>query len=426
MAPFLNVSIALIVFMGLVSGGMLALVLMTTRRHLVTFSVILGLALLLSVMGMFAAVTVINNLAQGLANALVLLILSFALGYTLTTFSVLSYSSKRWTPRSGRGQGAFTAVIQLAPGEPPEYGVESASRRLALADDPQDVPPVLLRPFYLRDLRNKYARIGSSPYREYHSELARKVQSRLDSSHKVYQAFYSDSPEQARVTAQAIEEGATRLVLVHVRVSNPPDPVMSGELMSGLNPASHGVPLVEAGPLWDSELLPQIYVRRVLEAVPQVAESPDEVGLLLVGRGHVQSPDGRQSSDTRHEQEVSFQDKVRQALLKVGFDERRVSTGWLRWSAPSAADALGDLVRAGCKTVLWMPSVFPADGVITLVDIPAQLNPVARAAGVKLSSLGAWNGDDLAAEEIAARVRAVGGQELRITNYELRVAGGQG
>jgi protoheme ferro-lyase len=402
---YLNVSIALIVFMGLVSGGMLALVLMTTRRYQVSFSIILGLALLLAVGGVFASVSVIENLAQGLTNAIVLLILSFALGYTLTTFSVLSYSNKRIEPFSKPEGGDLTAVIALAPGEPPEYGVESASRRLALADDPQDAPPVLLRPFYLRDLRSKYAHVGPSPYRESYNELVRKVQSRLDSSHRVYVAYYSDKPGLAETAAGAIEEGAQRIVVVHVRVTDPPDPVMSGHLLQGLRPESHDVELVEVGPLWDSDLLPQIYVRRVLEAVPQVEADPQDVGLLLVGRGHV-AGEPEQSSSIRYRQEFGFQQKVRQALIKMGFDETRVTIGWLRSHEPSVPEAFLSLVSAGCKTVVWMPSSFPADGVNTLYDIPAQLDPLAKTHGIRLAPLGAWNADDLAAEEIAARVRA--------------------
>jgi protoheme ferro-lyase len=59
--------------------------------------------------------------------------------------------------------------------------------------------------------------------------------------------------------------------------------------------------------------------------------------------------------------------------------------------------------------VLWMPSTFSADGINTLYDIPAQLDPVARRHGIKLASLGAWNADQLTAEDIAARVRVVSG-----------------
>ena len=42
-----------------------------------------------------------------------------------------------------------------------------------------------------------------------------------------------------------------------------------------------------------------------------------------------------------------------------------------------------------------------------MFDVPALLEPLAREKGVSLSPLGAWNADDLAAEDIATRVRAV-------------------
>src|SRR5207253_2721164 len=140
----LGISIALIVFMGLVSGGMFTLALMTTRKHQFNFSLILALSGLLALAGVFAAVADFDKIHEGLANALVILVLSFALGYPLPTFSVLSYSIRnKAISADNSGRDWRNAVILLAPGEPPEYEVKNASRRLALADDPQDAPPVL-------------------------------------------------------------------------------------------------------------------------------------------------------------------------------------------------------------------------------------------------------------------------------------------
>ncbi len=411
MNQYLGVSIALIVFMGLVSGGMLTLVLMTTRKYQASFSLILALAGLLALAGVFASVADIDQIHEGLANALVILILSFALGYTLTTFSVLSYSHRLKHPTAAASpRNENTAVILLAPGEPPQYDVKSASKRLAFADDPQDVPPVLLRPFLLRDLRSKYAAIGRSPYKDYHMKLAQKVQSRLDNTHRVYPAFYSDEPTLAEAVAEAVAGGTRRVIIAHTRVSIPPDPIKSGELIEGLGLEKQGVSMVEVGPLWDAELLPQLYVRRVLETVPQLEIGPESIGLLLIGRGH-STPDGadaRAPLSSRQEQEEHFQKRVRQALLKVGFSESRVAYAWLRDQKPSIVEAFNALMGSGCKAILWMPCTFPADGISTLYDIAALLDPIARKHGIRSASLGAWNADDLAAEEIATRVRAAG------------------
>jgi protoheme ferro-lyase len=399
---YLNVSIALIVFMALASGGMLTLVLMAPRRQQTSFTIMLALALLIAVLGVYISVTTSPNRVAGLTNAVVLLVLSFALGYTLTTFSVLSSSKRRRAPAIPETKGNHTAVILYAPGEPPEYDVRSAARRFELADDAQDIPPILLRPFYMRDLRTKYSALGISPYRDFYLQLAEKVQSRLDTSHRVEVAFYSDQPSLASVVSRAMEEGAKRIVITHLRASDPPDPVRAGDLFEGLNPESKGVKVVHVGPLTHPTLLPQIYVRRVLESVPQVVVDPADLGLLLVGRGH---DTGGESARTRQEQEVDFQRKVREALVKVGFDESRITQGWLR-AVPTVVDALAVLIAVGCKVVLWMPSTYPADGINTLFEIPTVIEGMAREHGVRLVPLGAWNADDLAAEEIASLIRA--------------------
>ncbi|HKP51868.1 MAG TPA: ferrochelatase [Chloroflexia bacterium] len=404
MPEYVNVSIAVTVFMGLASGGLLTLVLLSSRRQQTSFSIMFGLTGLLAVLGAIGSAAMLQSTAAGLLNGLVLLVLSFTLGYTLTTYSVLSPRREKVEIDAPPVRVDHTAVICLAPGEPPDYEMRSAAERLELADDAADVPGALLRPFYMRDLKGKYAAIGDSPYRDYYTQLVQKVQSRLDSTHRVYPAFYSDEPHVAQAVATCVEEGVRQIIVLHLRVADPPDSVLAGELLEGLELQKHDVTVSEVGPLWDTTLLPQIYVRRVLEAMAQVGDSVEEVGLLLVGRGHPTS--GGDASVKRQEQEETFQRRVRRALLKVGFSHERVVIAWLRHGSPSIAEALDALVNGGCKSVYWMPSTYPADGVNTMYDIPAQLGQVSAARGVKLVALGAWNADDLAAQEITSQVRA--------------------
>lgn len=388
--------------MGLASGGMLALALMAPRRQSLNFSIILGLTVLLALLGVASLMASVESLTVGLSNAAVLLILSFALGYSLTTFSALSPAAGRPRVRAREPSANWTAVVLLAQGEPPEYTTYSAAKRFELADDAQDVPPILLRPFYMRDLRRKYRTIGRSPARTYYDELARKVEARLDGSHKVFAAFYSDNPTLAEVANEIIERGAQEILVVHLRVSNPPKLVLAGDLLDTMHLARYAVTVNYIGPLTDAGLLPQIYVRRVVEAIPQVAASPDEIGLLLLGRGHGA---GDTASTERQKQEQRFQANVVEALLQLGFSESHIVLGWLR-ARPSSSEAITALAEAGCKVVYCIPSTFAADGITTLHDIPAQIETVAHAAGIKLIYLPAWNADDLAAEEIANYVRA--------------------
>jgi protoheme ferro-lyase len=401
-STWFNISIALIVFMGIAGGGMLSLLLMSSRRQQISFAVMLGLVVLIAVLGVTGSVLILNDPLVGLTNAVILLVLSFTLGYALTTFSVLGTTRKKPAEQPPGLEQDRTAVVLYAPGEPPEYNPRSAARRLELADDPHDVPPLLLRPFYMRDIRAKYAQIKRSPFRDSHIELAHKVQSRLNSHFVVTPAFYSDAPSLGEVVSRAVEEGYRDIVVTHVRVTDPPDPVLAGDTLEGINLDRYGIRLRHTEPLWDSQLLPQIYVRRLLEAITSQTADGAEAGLLLVGRGHFQ---GGESSVARFTEESSFLRRVRDAAVRVGFTEARIAIGWLRHS-PTAAEALQSLVNAGCKLVYCAPASFSAEGINTLYDIQAQVAPVIQASGVRFLSLGAWNADDLAAEEIAAYVRA--------------------
>jgi hypothetical protein len=71
-----NISIALIVFMGIAAGGMLTLVLMSNKRQQFSFTVMLVLVALIAVLGVTGSVLILNDTLVGLSNAVIQLVLS--------------------------------------------------------------------------------------------------------------------------------------------------------------------------------------------------------------------------------------------------------------------------------------------------------------------------------------------------------------
>ncbi len=120
MLAYVNISIAVTVFMGLASGGLLTLVLMAHRKQQVSFSIMFALSGLLAVMGAIGSAALIQSTSAGLLNGVVLLVLAFTLGYTLTTYSVLSRSTRKIRVKPLTVPPECTAIICLAPGEPGE------------------------------------------------------------------------------------------------------------------------------------------------------------------------------------------------------------------------------------------------------------------------------------------------------------------
>ena len=411
------IPLVITVAMGMMAGGMVALALIGPRQTQTLYVVLAALGVLLGVGAVAAGPdTAASTYVYDSFN----LLLSAFLGYAVTTFFVLSYqvTPDRVLPdpaaiaAAQAGGAEKTAVLYYVPAEPEHYNARVAARGFETADYPQALPPLLARPFALQALKRKYAAIRQNTYRTVHFRLAQKVQERLGKRYRVYVAFYNDAPSLADAASEALRAGAQRLIVLHPRLTDPPPALHVRDLLAPLRLARYGVSVRETAPLWSSELLPRLIVRRALAATDD--QDRATAGLLLIGQGHP-APHRYQPKPgvstvpdplERQHQEMAFVKRVRQALIKAGFAEDNVVLTWWQWQEPPPAAGLAQLAAAGCRHVFWLPVGMLTDCIATLHDIPAALQ-AAVPAGVELRRLGPWNDDDLLAEALAEKVKQV-------------------
>ena len=416
--------LTIIVVMGVMGGGMLALTLMAPRPTQNIFALLLGIAV---VLGLAAAAVSTLDYARYDHSARFLAVLSLnlmnlalagVLGYAVTTLAVLGRGTGREAdppvpPASGgaAGEGSGrTAVLYLAPGEPPAYDARRLARVLEI-ESPltgRPGPPFLLRPLALRRLNRLYAAAGGSAARETHVHLAEKVQDRLGRRVHVYICYDSDQPAPGEAAAAAIGDGARRLIVLHPRLVDPPAQISLPRLLGALRPERSGATLIETAPLWDSDLLARLFVRRAQAAVP--AEQRAQAGLLLVGHGY---PDGSAVAGTelapdpaqhRQHEEAQFQKRVRQGLIKGGFGEDRIVIGWLYRSDPALGAALAQLRATGADPIYWLGTGLTAEDLAARALVPRAL---AAAGAPPPQSLGVWGDDDPVADVLADAVKTV-------------------
>ncbi len=418
------IELGLIVVMGIVAGGFAALAMIAPRR----VQNIFGIGSLFGVVGGILAVlsgTVLyrlgltaeaHSLFPSVLNNLFDLILAGFIGYAVTTFFVLSYQVQPdlEPPNVAQAQAAQTfadrtAVLYFVPGEAEGYDARVVARSFDTPEYTQALPPTLLRPLYTLDLKRKYEAIGANPYRSLHFKLAQKVQDRLGKRFKVYIAFYDDTPLLSDAATEALRDGARRIIILHARLTNPPPTVRPADMLGSLRLARYGVTLAETVPLWNSDLVPRLFVRRALAATEGMDRA--QIGLLLIGQGHPlpqrTPPAGTATAGfQRQNQELAFQKRVRHALIRAGFNDDKVVMTWLRWQHPLLEAALAQLLAEGCSHIFWIGSGLLTDGLSTLYDIPHRLHASAAEGGVSVGALGPWNDDDVVAEALVERVKA--------------------
>lgn len=369
--------------------------------------------LFLTCLSLFATVTLLAVGWQGIAlvAAVVAALLAALVGYWAITQRVLAREDPRQLPTLTRAPGdrgdGHTAVIYFAHGEPETYnpiGWINQFREF----DAQGIPfvPLLARPFFLYKLRNKYLLVGKSDHRQKHGQMLRRLEeayrARGDHTTRFYLSFLDDDPRPDAAVIQALNEGASRIIVAEVFLTVSNHTAEGKELIEALDVARYGVELRYTGPLWDSETLKRMFVERANRALDGVDKA--RVGILLVGHGQPDAWDREWPTETEHE--TRFRQDVLRLLAADGFAPHHVSLAWMEFKEPKPAPKIEEFVRDGVERVLYFSAAISADGIHSQYDVPELVGRARVPPGFPLINLGAWNDDPLVIRAIQEKIDA--------------------
>ena len=154
-----------------------------------------------------------------------LLLVLFALGYLGATRVYLAQSEARELPAITRPAGdagdGHTAVLYFTHGEPPAYSpmpwIETFHE---LDHDGVSFVPWPFRPFFLNNVRREYLAIGGSAHNKVHQimlhSLMLSMPEELGRGTRFYQAFLDSPPRPDEMAIQALNDGASKLIVLPV------------------------------------------------------------------------------------------------------------------------------------------------------------------------------------------------------------------
>ena len=225
--------------------------------------------------------------------AIPLSLVFFFVGYVVMTQVFLSREDPRPIPELTREKGdpglGHTAVVYFTHGEPETYDPIGWINQFNEFDE-QKIPfvPLVARPFFVNQLRNKYLEVGRSDHRRMHAQMLKSLEQAYraegDDTTKFYLSFLDDDPRPDAAVIQALNEGASRIVVSEVFLTISNHTAEGKELIEALQVEDEfDVPLEFTGPMYDSETLQSMFVQRANANKGDVDKS--KVGILLVGHG---------------------------------------------------------------------------------------------------------------------------------------------
>jgi sirohydrochlorin ferrochelatase len=344
--------------------------------------------------------------------AIVLSLALFVGGYVVMTRSFLARKDPRPVPEPTRARGdpglGHTAVVYFTHGEPETYDPIGWINQFNEFDE-QGIAfvPLVARPLFVHQLRSKYLAVGRSDHRRMHARMVGRLEEAFraegDTTTRFYLSFLDDNPRPDAAVIQALNEGASRIIVSEVFLTISNHTAEGEELIEALHVEErYGVPVLYTGPLYDSATLQSMFVHRANANLGSVDKS--KVGILLIGHGQPDEWDVEWPTET--EQEIGFRQGVLRRLAEDGYRPENLSLAWMEFKEPKPAAKVEEFSRNGVERVLYFAAAISAEALHSQSDIPALVHKARVPAGFPLINLGAWNDDPLVIRAIKEKIDA--------------------
>ncbi len=352
-----------------------------------------------------------------LVAAVILSLVAFITGYGFTTYQFLNQGGHGSLPAidpSINREGGHSAVIYLTHGEPPGYSPMSWLETFRELDaDGAPFIPAPFRPFFFNGLRDKYLTSGGSPHNIVHQTMMRGVEELFraegDETTRFYIAFLDSDPIIATALAQAVNEGASKVAISNVFLTESSHTLSGKEQVNELKLEEYGVDVCSAGPLWDSLSLKQMFVERANKALRSGGSMPVDkynVGILLVGHGQPET--WNEIYPTQTSQETQFRQDIVDMLIADGFKADNISLAWMEFQKPAVAEVAAEMAAHGVKTLLVFSASISAPSIHSEYDVPAEVERAKLPDDIQVINLGAWGYDPLVLQAIREKLKGCG------------------
>jgi protoheme ferro-lyase len=334
----------------------------------------------------------------------------FLAGQIAMTSIILGREDPRTVPGLSRDQNdpglGHTAVVYFTHGEPETYNPIGWINQFNEFDE-QGIAfvPMIARPFFFNALRNSYLEVGRSEHRATHQRMIAALEQAYrdagDTTTRFYISFLDDDPRPDAAAIQALNEGASKIVVSEVFLT------ISNHTAEGENqikeldiPETFGIPVEFTGPLYDSETLMSMFVARSNANIEETDKA--DVGILLVGHGQPDEWDMEWPTETQ--QEIGFRDDVLTMLAADGYKPENLGLAWMSFKEPKPAEQAEQFLDNGVKKLLFFSTAMSAEAMHSQYDIPELVNEADFPANFPVINLGAWNDDPIVIQAIKEKI----------------------
>ena len=263
----------------------------------------------------------------------------------------------------------------------------------------------LLQPFEFYNIKRKYNQIikqqdlssedikeniGKNPYKKIIRNIKKKMEESIIAIDYYQEAYVDDWPTINQALLRTISLGAKEITILNLLCSDNFDAYLAEKEMKRIDFSKIGITIKQSDFLCQSKDIQNYIVKKITAALPE--NTPKEnIGILLIANGQPEEWDDLYETT---KEEESFMEDIKKLLIKEGFQEKLIESGWLNRNTSTIEEALNNLIESNCSRIIYVSTTSPVDCVDTIVDIPNRLGKIAGKKDIELIPVNSWNDDE--------------------------------
>ncbi len=337
------------------------------------------------------------------------LVLALISGYLVSNAAFLAQEEERDLPELVRTDGGdgHTAILYFTHGEPPGYSAQPWIETIRELDhDKVPFVPWLFRPMFFNQVRTEYFEAGGSAHNKLHKAffdtLRRSLPEEEAKGTRFYLAFLDSNPRPDEMALHAINDGASKIVLLPVFITESTHTLAGEEMVASVEPERYGIEVCYTGALWDSEALQNVFVERAREMTGGTDKS--KVGILLVGHG--QPTEWEEIYPAQNRQETQYREAIREKLIQAGYAPEHVVLGWMEFQKPTITESVSELAGSGVEKILVFAVSLSADSIHSDIEVPAAVEEAHLPETIRVEYVGQYGDHPLSIQAMREKIAA--------------------
>ncbi len=217
--------------------------------------------------------------------------------------------------------------------------------------------------------------------------LYNELSKRIGDEFRLYRANLFGPPFIETSVGDILNDGYNKIIVLNnLLVEQPYKGIIDAKILDTINKSGIKAEVKFTFPLWNHDALISYYEQRIIEGAR--GRDPDQIGIVLVATGNDKKIRKRYPEAVKRE--AVFYNKIKESVMKNGYENKRIKVAYLRHRRPGIRDAADSLMEHQIDKLIVVAAGFESLDLNVQRTLPRTLEKLNLPEYMDVEFIGPW------------------------------------